>query len=395
MSRARYPLSFLFVLVFSLWCCLPARGSAQRLSLRQNRILYQAQKARALGDVAQAAAMIRQYQEENQEALPLPFYRLLGTCCYEMQQYGRAAEAFGQALALDAGDADIVHSLAVCYYLDGRYQDAGIQFLRTQQLRPEAGSEFIYQAAVSFYQAQDFAQSRQTLAQLPLATLEPRSREIELFLNCLVELKDWPTAEKYLDDLLESIPAHAPYWRLLAQIHLHRQQYGPAATALEVLLRLQVASPEELANLAALYSYLNLPLRAAALLERVYGEEPDPQQVKEIATLYRRGFNYRAAFRVTEAALNRDLNEKPELKFLRAQMLYEQGRYRQLLDDYSPAAGNDAKISLLLGYAAWHLNAWKQAQSFFEIAQRDDHLREQARSAQAVLAYFLSGADQS
>ena len=391
LSMFRMSMNFCIPLIFALFLCsLPftaVAGTDAGLSYRQNKIVYQAQKALEVGDARQCTEIIRQYLDENGSA-PYPFYSLLGTCHYRLEDYPSAILAFGKAVALEPDNAELSFSLATCLYLDSRYSAAAQRFVTTYQISPDKDPDLLYQAAVAFYTAEDFRQAETVLRELLTATRDHATAWNELLLSCLLELKEWSAAEKHLQQLLRQQPEHEPYWRLMTQLHLQQKKYRQAAYALEVINRLHPPAHDELKTLAELYNYLNVPLRAAALLEQAYGTERTPDQVAEIAGLYQRGYDYAKAGAIVKEGLIR-WPESSALKTLSAQLLYQQGHYRDLLHPEDRGSEATAEQNLLKGYAAWHLGKWHEARKYFRQSLGDSQYRSQSRQAIDLLNLLL------
>ncbi|MBN2645419.1 MAG: tetratricopeptide repeat protein [Desulfuromonadaceae bacterium] len=353
-----------------------------KLTFRQNKHLYQAQKALQVGDAQQCVTMIHSYMAEYPEDIPYPFFSLLGACYHQMNDYPKATQAFAKALDLQPDDAQLSINLATCYYLNGHYIEAGHQFTLSYQLQPTKDPELLYQSAIAFIQGKQYPEAKQSLTRLLDSVAAAKTTWYELLLSCHIELKEWRQGQQLLDRLVQQQPEHEPYWRLKAQIALQQEQYVAAASALEVALRLRGDTRDDLIQLAGLYRYLRAPLRAADLLQRAYGAEPSADQSLEIARLYTQGCAYPQALPEVEAALRR-APQHAELISLKAQLLYDQGQYQQLL------ALNDAATAprqhLLQGYAAWQLGQWDQARRQFQKALANPQFRGQARNALDIL----------
>ena len=361
--------------------CLASQAEAE-LTFRQNKHLYQAQRALQVGDALQCATMIHSYMEQYPDAVPYPFYSLLGTCYHQLNDYPKATQAFARALELQPDDAQLSINLATCHYLDAHYAQAGRQFAHSYQLQRTKDPELLYQAAIAYIQGEQYRQAKHSLTNLLNSGVPPKANWYELLLSCHIELKEWQQGQQLLGRLLLLQPEHEPYWRLKAQIALQQEQYTEAASALEVILRLHGDSRDDLTQLAGLYRYMQAPLRAADLLTRAYGSAPAAEQSLELARLYHQGYAYDQAL----AAVDTGLQLAPhnaELRSFKAQLLYDRGSYQQLLS--LSATATTPRQHLLQGYAAWQLGQWQTARSHFKQALSDRRFRSQARNALDVL----------
>lgn len=396
MSKWIIALSTLMVALIA--CGLGAGGAlaseVPKLSFQENKILYQAQKALEVGDPRQAITMIRQYQVHQSGPVPYPFFSLLGSCHYQLKQYREAAKAFGTALNQQPDDGDLSVKLATCLYQASDYIPAGRQFAAAYGRVSAQKPDLLYQSAVAFYQGKDYQHAAQSLEKLIKTTATSENAWMELLLSCRLELQKWSEAESLLNQLLSRQPMHEPYWRLLSQLHLQRKQYREAVMAMEVMYQLSPPSSDDLKNLAELYSYLNLPLRSAKLLRQIYGKHLAPAQIKELAGLYQRGFDYQNAL----ATMAQGLKAHPDdagLQILRTQLLYEKGDYQALVNENASMSPPSAQERLLQGYAAWHLGRWRLAQKYFKQALRDAHYRTWAKNALDALELILQAAEEA
>ncbi len=368
-------------LCLAILCCLASQVDA-KLTFRQNKHLYQAQKALQVGDAQQCVTMIHSYMAEYPDDIPAPFYTLLGTSYHRLNDTPKATQAFAKALELQPDDAQLSINLATCYYLDNHYDLAGRQFAHSYQLQQTKDPELLYQSAIAFIQGQQYPQAKHSLTTLLNSGVAAKANWYELLLSCHIELKEWRQGQKLLDRLLHQHPEHEPYWRLKAQIALQQEHYPEAASALEVTLRLHGDNREDLTQLAGLYRYLQAPLRAADLLTRAYGTAPAAQQSLEIARLYHQGYAHDQALKVVDSALQRTPKDE-ELHSFKAQLLYDRGSYQQLLSLAATSA--TPRRHLLQGYAAWQLGQWQTARNHFKQALSDRRFRSQARNALDVL----------
>lgn len=377
-------------------CGLGARGAlaseVPQLSFQENKILYQAQKALEVGDPRQAITIIKQYQTQQSGPVPSPFFSLLGSCHYQLKQYREAAQAFGAALNQHPDDGDLSVKLATCLYQACDYIPAGRQFAAAYGRASPPKPDLLYQSAVAFYQGKDCQHAAQSLKKLIKTTVRPENAWMELLLSCRLELKKWSEAESLLNRLLKRQPMHERYWRLLSQLHLQRKQYRKAVMDMEVMYQLSPPSFDDLKNLAGWYSYLNLPLRSARLLRQAYGEHLASAQIKELAGLYQRGFDYQNALATVAQGLKTHPNDAG-LQTLRTQLLYEKGDYQALVNEKALMSSTSAQERLLQGYAAWHLGRWTLAQKYFKQALRDAHSRTRAKNALDVLELILQAAE--
>ena len=369
------------VLCLTLLCCLTTRADA-KLTFRQNKHRYQAQKALQVGDAGQCVTMIDSYMAEYPDDIPYPFYSLLGACYHQQNNYPKAIQAFATALALQPDDAQLSINLATCYYLDGHYNRAGSQFAHSYQLQQDKDPQLLYQSAVAYLQGQHYRDAKASLTTLINSGTALKANWYELLLSCHIELKEWQQGQQLLDRLVQQQPEHEPYWRLKAQIALQQEHYVEAASALEVTLRLHGDNRADLIQLAGLYRYLQAPLRAADLLTRAYGDIPTAKQSLEIASLYHQGYADDQALKIVDAALHREAQNE-ELHSFKAQLLYDRGSYQHLLALSATSA--TPRQHLLQGYAAWQLSQWQTARNHFKQALSDHNFRSQARNALEVL----------
>jgi tetratricopeptide (TPR) repeat protein len=385
------------MLVLALFCfCAASHGAwGGDLSYGQKKILYQAQKALSVGDPGQCARIIGQYGRENKNRLPARFSDLLGTCLYQTGAYADAAKAFECALEDQPGKSDLLQKLATCHYQAGSFVSAGKDFTAAFDACADDAvpdPELLYHAAVSFYQGKNMASAARCLERLFSLVQKREKSWNELLLSCYLELKAWKKAHALIDTLLKDAPANESYWRLLTQVYLQQERYLEAAGAMEIRFKLKPPTREEMNNLAGLYRYLNLPLRAARVVRQMAGDAPGPEDIERLAGLYMQGYDLSCALETVEQGLAKGY-DVPRLKVLHTRLMYEQGRYKALL----AASGKQADLLpeqiLIQGYAAWHLGRWQSACTFFNRAKAFAKVRGQAENALDVLTTLLKSAE--
>ena len=111
-----------------------------------------------------------------------------------------------------------------------------------------------------------------------------------VYYQILFEREQYNQAEAILHDLIRRDIANDVYWRMLANHYLHLEKGSDSLAVLAVAhLQELLKKPEELKQLASMYGYLDIPEKAARLLEQWIADdiiEGDADTLRRLADLW-------------------------------------------------------------------------------------------------------------
>ena len=143
----------------------------------------------------------------------------------------------------------------------------------------------LYQAAAFYLVAKSPEQALShllKLAQLP----EPKKKWLTALVRTHMELKQPGRAEPVVRRLVKRFPDDAKLWRTLAGLNLELGRHSRALNALEVHYRLKPPDAKGLRELAGLYRFNQVPLKAAQTYLKSFGKKPTARELDILAGTY-------------------------------------------------------------------------------------------------------------
>lgn len=320
-------------------------------------------------------------------------YHVLGICYLLDNKYEQAASALELALQQDPLHISAVLNLAKVSYELGNYQKAATCFEKAYETetKDEKNPEHLYFAAVANLLAKENKKSivqferllktcpdsfrpewRENLVHALLETDENRRalshilvlteehtgdkqiqwQEILLHQYLLLDMNEEALA--LAEKLAAQTPTEPKWWRALVHIHLNRNHYKPALSALLIKGYLDPLSDQEQRLCADLYLQLGVPCMAAPMYEIILESEKNKQQLLPnlIVSLQQLG-KLEDALGALEQFAPQPL--PPNLSMIKADLLYSLGRYDEAANLYADVAeenGKEKKRALqMAGYA--------------------------------------------
>jgi tetratricopeptide (TPR) repeat protein len=351
------------------------------------KALYLAQQALQANSQDEAIRVLSEYMGSATAEIPLPAFQMLGHAYYQKKDVTNAQRIFQRGHEAFPQDADMLLNLAVLTYELGNHEEESARlFEKLYVLKGKSDPKLLYQASSLYFYAKRLTEAKRVLTQLLTSGVEPELRWYDDIIALCIELKQPAEAERWARETLQRQPGQARYWRLLAQVHLDREEYREAAGALEVAHRLEGAKEGEWLELSELYLYLNAPLMAIRCMEYAYPRKMPASQKAKVAATYARTLRLDEALTSIEEALQG--NPSPDLFFEKGRLLYDAMRFEEAISALEQCARLDPQYGqayVLAGFAAWNMKQWERARSAFARASVLPKFRDQANDAVAVL----------
>lgn len=332
--------------------------------------------------------------------------------------YKAAIAAFEEALKLDALPQQpyeqMLYNVAQLYFQDGQ-TDTAIR--RMEQYFAEATTEPPADAHILLASAYaDRKRFREALPQVDKAldkVKEPKESWLQLKLALHYELKQFPQCAEVLLKLISVAPAKEDYWKQLSSILFEIQKDKESLAVLALADRQGFLDTEgELRNLANIYLLLDIPYKAAQILERGL-EQKILKADEKTLSLTGDAWTMAREYDKAEVVLKRaaTISESGEIYYRLGQIFVEDERWKDALEALSKAQSKGIKkmgdAAYLEGIAAFQSGNRKRAIDSLRKAQNYDESRSAAgqwlnhiaqieeAEAQAAIATAESKADKA
>ena len=354
-------------LSFCFFLFLVANGTAHAaqssLPPMARQTLHKAQILIESKQYETAATTIQQYMETTKETVHEEVFLYLGGLLYQAGDKQRAAQVFREGHTAFPQNALLCKNLGVSLYELKRHAEAGLFLEKSYELAKKPDPNVLHQAGTAYYMAGKYAEAARAMVRLVDQSPQPKKDWIKLALHAMLEAGQFRKAESMLRKFLAANPEEAGYWRLLARIHMDREEYAKAAAALEVAHHMATPSTQDLERLASLYQYVDAPLMAANALTRAYGAVPNRDQSAKIAALYA------ASGRVEQAVkyMNQHSND-PSLGLAKGKLFFNSRRFTKAETEFTKllSAESAPEARFYLALCAWERKDWKLAQEKLE-----------------------------
>ncbi|MDP9141948.1 MAG: tetratricopeptide repeat protein [Pseudomonadota bacterium] len=303
--------------------------------------------------------------------------------------YKAAIAGFEEALKLEALPQQpyeqMIYNLAQLYFQDEQ-TDKAIEkmelYFREASTKPPSDAYILLASA--------YADRKRFAAALPYVdkalaeTKEPKESWLQLKLALHYELKQFAQCAEVLIRLVSLVPVKEDYWKQLSSILFEIKKDKESLAVLALADRQGFLDTEgELRNLANIYLLLEIPQKAALVLERGVNQKvlkADEKTLSLIGDAWTMARDYDKA----EAALNRaaTVSDNGEIAFRLGQIFVEDERWKEALDALSKAQAKGIKkmgeAAYLEGIAAFQSGNRNRARDALHRSQRYEETRNSA-----------------
>ncbi len=295
----------------------------------------------------------------------------------------QSIKAFEQAIATNSlpqqTHEQMMFNVAQLYLAEGMY-DEGMARLRTylaESCNPIADAH-VQLAAVHA----EKKQWRDSLKQIDLALVKakaPKEAWLQLKLALHYELKEYPRCAEVLVHMIALNPIKEEYWKQLSGMLLEIRKDPEALAAVSLAERRGFVDEEgEYKNLANLYMYMQIPLKAANLLERGFAQKQLPATEKNLEMLANAWIMARE-YDKAESAMARaaQASDKGELFKRLGQIQIANENYKGALESFRKAQQkgglkDPGEAAFLLGVAAFNLKQFELAEKSLRAAMQHE-----------------------
>ena len=323
---------------------------------------------------------------------------------YAMQnKYAKAIVAYEAALATNAlpyqTHEQMMFNIAQMYMSENKF-DKGEQMLqRYMQESCNPVPEAHISLGIIHAERKQF---RESLKQTDLALVKsktPKETWLQLKLALHFELKEMARCAEVLVHLVSLAPMKETYFKQLQGVLTEIKKDHEALAVLALAERRGFIDEErEYLNLANMYMFMDIPLKAAQTLERGFAAKKIESTDKNLEKLANAWFSARENEEAESAmALAARASDKGELWKQLGNIQMEQDKWKEALASFQKAqqkggTKHPGEVQLMIGVVATHLQQWKTAEAALREAMQHEKYTKQATEwlnhMRAEQAYF-------
>ena len=248
----------------------------------------------------------------------------------------------------------------------GRKQDALPVMERTALLRPKISSDIRYQGALLWLLLGRPEKALPVLESL-CALHHPSLDWLVTLVKTHMDLKQVKPAEKNLNRLLGFYPENPDAWRLAVWVALQKSDYGEAAAAMAVAIRLVPPDSEQMKKMVDLYQLAGVPVKAAEVFQKTWPTPPQPHDWDRLANLYLGAHRYEMALAAAKSAVK--AQESGDRWKTVGEIAFRMRRFKESHQAYLRSVclkPDDPELRLKAGYAALKMEKLDEAEQLFK-----------------------------
>ncbi|WP_300460535.1 tetratricopeptide repeat protein [Desulfobacula sp.] len=252
---------------------------------------------------------------------------------YESESFAQAATAFVQGYnTSQAPKPEYLYSAAVCYFQATDSKKALEVFHRLIRAHPEAISLSYKETLVHIlFSLESHQQALPYIKDLAKESRGPKKKQWqEILLHQYLSLNMDQRALAYADFLTQTDPLDPKWWKALCHIHLNNQRVHQGLSALIIYGYLAPMTREEQMLAADLYLFLNVPAKAARFYANAITAAPTPDSILRISQAFAMAHDQENALAWIEKGLAQ--YQDPRLLKLKAHVLYTRGDLQKIAD---------------------------------------------------------------
>jgi len=316
-------------------------------------------------------------------------YQTMGFAENGLNNFKNAAQYFIKALSLNALPKKVSHELQYStaqLLIHIEKPKEGLKYLSkwfSDEPQPKADAHIL--AATAYYYTENYKQLIVHAEKaITLSNKAPLSWN-ELLLAGYFETKDYKNAALTLENIIAKYPEKTNYWLQLAGIYQHLQQDKKALALYELAYTKELLKKEEIVQLIKSYRYLEMPFKAATLLEKemAIGDIEDNQEMLTLLVdSWILAQEHEKAKSVFKEIIKKFNDDQARLRL--GQLYLDSEEWKHAVEILNVKLQTKdktliSKINLLLGIAQYHSENLNDATRAFTNSLSDTSTEEQAK----------------
>lgn len=389
----RQALKHVLIALFVICCSTPvaAEKKAYLLEPGTHAVLVESHKYIEEGKNGEALKKLKKLASSNKiknyDAAVIN--QTMGFAENNLGNFTTAAKHFIKALSLNALPKDVAHELnystaQLLIHIDKPKE--GLKYLSKWFAdEPKAKGDAHILAATAYYYLEDYKQLIIHVEKaLPLSS-NPPLNWYELLLAGYYETKEYKKSSALLEKIINKYPQKTVYWLQLAEIYQRQKQDKKALAIYELAYTKELLKKDDIIRLINNYLYLEMPYKAAMVLEKglAIGDiNPDMKMLTLLADSWLLAQENEKAKSVFKEIIKKFNDDKARLRL--GQLYIESEQWQEVIDVLDVKLQSDdktlmSKVNLLLGIAQYHSEDLNKATRAFTHALSDKSTEEQAK----------------
>lgn len=316
-------------------------------------------------------------------------YQTLGYAYYGMDDLGNAKTAFIKALESQTLPTEVTHELEYSIVKLLMYQDdfknALIYLNKWFEEEPEPNADAYLLAANIYHHLDQYKEMIPYLDKAIAKTNNPPISWFELLASAYIQTKQYKNAAKTLKVVVKRSPSRKEAWLQLAAVYQLSKQDKKALATTELAYSKGFLDETQIIALANNYLYLEMPFKAAVLLETEMqsgGIKSSKNNLELQATSWMLAQEPKKAAKVYQSLINNYDDENSY--FLLGQIYYELAEWKKSINALKHYVTMDntehkGEAWLLLGIASYETKNKKESLNSFNHALSFKNTKEQAK----------------
>jgi tetratricopeptide (TPR) repeat protein len=316
-------------------------------------------------------------------------YQTMGFAENGLNNFKNSAKYFIKALSYNALPENVTHELQYStaqLLIHIEKPKEGLAYLSkwfANETRPKADAHIL--AATAYYYTDNYKQLIIHVEKALLLNSSPPLNWYELLLAGYYELKDYKNAAAVLENIIAKYPDKTNYWIQLAGIYQQIGQDKKALALYELAYTKELLNKGEIIQLIKNYRYMEMPYKAANLLEKemAIGDiEPNKEMLTLLVDSWILAQENDKAKSVFKEIIKKFNDDTARLRL--GQLLLDEEQWKEAVEVLNiKLQTNDktltSKVNLLLGIAQYHSDNLTAATRAFTNSLSDSTTEEQAR----------------
>jgi predicted Zn-dependent protease len=316
-------------------------------------------------------------------------YQTMGFAENGLNNFNNAAKHFIKALSYNALPEQVTHELQYStaqLLIHIEKPKEGLSYLSkwfANESRPKADAHIL--AATAYYYTENYEQLIVHVEKAMLINNKPPLTWYELLLAGYFETKNYKSAATVLEKIIARFPEKTSYWIQLAGIYQHINQDKKALALYELAYTKELLNKDEIIQLIKNYRYMEMPFKAATLLEKemAIGDiEPNKEMLTLLVDSWLLAQEREKAKSVFKEIIKKYNDDTARLRL--GQLYLDSEEWENAVEVLNVKLQSsdktlNSKVNLLLGIAQYHSENIPDATRAFTNSLSDASTEEQAK----------------